>query len=112
MASVSCSCATELAPMIGMVMAFTQRPIISSAVPSHRRLDILVEAEQVRRVVLVLQGDQPFVLVGAIGRSDPILVPPIQVVDVGRLAFIWSHRLPEVSRPPDVLLGLRRVGPL
>jgi len=34
------------------------------------RLDVLVEAEQVRRIVFVLQGDEPLVAL-AVGGSDP-----------------------------------------
>src|SRR5215217_8004516 len=66
-------------------------------------LDVLVEAEQVRRIVLVLQRNQPFIFVGTVGCSDPIrLLSPIEVVDVNSVACKWLHRLPKVAHPLDV----------
>src|SRR5712691_11975612 len=75
-----------------------------------RRLDILVQPEEVRRVVLVLQGDQPVILL-TVHCPDPVLFVYIKVVDIGSLAFIWSHRLPELTCPANVLVVLRWVGP-
>lgn len=48
---------------------------------SHRRRDVRVEAEEVRWIVLVLEGDKPLV-VGAVRGPDPILALLPQVVDV------------------------------
>src|SRR5829696_1903223 len=46
------------------------------------RRDVLVEAKHVSRVGLVLQRDQPLVLLRPVGRADPILPLPHLVVDV------------------------------
>lgn len=44
--------------------------------------DVLVETEKIRRVVLVLQGDQPPVRPGIVDRPDPLLPFVTQKVDV------------------------------
>ena len=90
-------------------MAFLQWPMISSAVPSHRRLDILVEAEQVRWVVLVLQLDQASV-VGPIGIPDP-LGPVIiaQVIHVHTVRQMRPYRVEELARPADVTVRVCRI---
>src|SRR5437016_119605 len=82
----------------------------SFAVPSHRRLDILVEAEQVRWVELVLQFDQPFVLCGAVGCLDAVFALTAQVVDIDGLGRERLHSFPEAARPADIRLSIRRVG--
>src|SRR5437588_4401997 len=52
----------------------------SFAVPSHRRLDILVEAEVVRRILLVLQRDKALI-VGVDVHSQPFLALGIRGID-------------------------------
>src|SRR5829696_7476354 len=46
------------------------------------RRDVLIEAKQVSWVVLVLQRDEPLVLLRTVGGADPILLIPHLVVDV------------------------------
>ena len=46
------------------------------------RRDVLVEAKQVSRVVLVLQRDESLVLLRTLGGADPTLLIPHLVVDV------------------------------
>ena len=80
---------------------------------SHRRLDVLVELEQIRWVVFILQGNQPLVFLGAIGGQDPLsalvgLLP--QIVDVHAAGQAWLHGFPELTRPPHAALSLGRVG--
>src|SRR6266702_2026970 len=72
---------------------------------SHCWLDVLIEAEEVSRIVLVLQRDQPFIRCWTVGCFDPIFSLRAQVVDIDSLAFKWLHRLPEVPRPLDILFG-------
>src|SRR5262245_17106634 len=49
---------------------------------SSHRLDVLVEAEEVGWIIPVLQGHQPRILRGAVGRSDPVCALLAQAVDV------------------------------
>ena len=51
-------------------------PIMAGAVTrslSNRGLDVLIEAEQVRRVIFVLQSNQPSVGLTIVRRPNPVL---------------------------------------
>src|SRR5262245_58731211 len=79
---------------------------------SHPQLDVLVQAEEVGRIILVLQGDQLRILRRTIGGLHPLcslvrLLP--QIVDVHPIGRERLHRLPELARPPDARRGLRRI---
>src|SRR5215212_3693289 len=76
----------------------------------HRRWDVLVEAEEVGRVVLVLQRNQPIV-VGVIGGPHPLLALHTEIIDIDRRWRERLQRVPKFSRPGDVALGLCWVGP-
>src|SRR5205085_11229224 len=65
----------------------------SFAVPSHRRLDILVVAVQVRRIIRVLQRDEALV-VRTEGLSHPLLALQTQGIDVDPAARKRLHPLP------------------
>src|SRR5918994_1266306 len=67
-----------------------------------RRPDVLVETEEVCRVVLVLQGYQPLV-VCAVRLLDSVFSLFSQVVDVNTTLKERLHRLEERTRPPDIL---------
>src|SRR2546427_2048051 len=77
------------------------------------RLDVLVEAEQIGRIVLVLQRDQPRILLWAIGSLDPsdtlVGLPP-QIVNVYTASRPGLHGVPELPRPSSALLRFGRVG--
>src|SRR5215831_19052519 len=76
------------------------------------RLDIRIQAEEVRRVIRVLQGHQPFVVV-AIGQSDAVVtIVEAQFVDVDAHASEAMDRLPELASPVDVLVTFRGILPL
>src|SRR5262245_63550114 len=91
--------------------AFTS-PVTSSACVTPSALDVLVQAEEVGRIILVLQGDQLRILRRTIGGLHPLyslvrLLP--QIVDVHPIGRERLHRLPELARPPDARRGLRRI---
>src|SRR5262245_20588246 len=78
----------------------------------YRQLDVLVEAEEVGRIILVLQGNQLRILRRTIGGLHPLyslvrLLP--QIVDVHPIGRERLHRLPELATPTDARQGLRRV---
>src|SRR5664279_5380348 len=86
-------------------------PSSSDSSPSDRWLDVLVEAEQVRRIIGVLEGNEP-VIVGAVGLPYPLLALHAEHVDVDPTACKWLRRLRGFAGPLDMLIGLHRVGPL
>src|SRR3989442_804552 len=77
------------------------------------RLDVLVEAEQIGRIVLVLQREQPRILLWAIRSLDPsgalVGLPP-QIVNVYTASRPGLHGVPELPRPSSALLRFGRVG--
>src|SRR5918997_3952651 len=75
------------------------------------RLYVLVEAEQVRRVVLVLQGDQSLVLLGPERSLDLVLGLIAGEVQRDTRNREGLHRLHELAGPSHVGLRLRRVLP-
>ena len=76
----------------------------------YGRLDVLVEPEQVRRIVFVLQRDKPLIAM-AVSSPDPRGLFRVQVVDVHFAGRKGLHRIPELSGPPDVTCRLGRIGP-
>src|SRR5690242_17631203 len=64
-----------------------------------RRLDILVQPEQIGWVILLLQADQARVFAGAVGRTHPVLAFVAHVIDVGTAGGKGLHPLPEVPGP-------------
>src|SRR5690348_1880132 len=78
--------------------------------PLYRRLDVLIEAEQVGRVVGVLERDQPFVARPVVRRTHAVLPLGAELVHVDA-DRVGLHRRPEVARPRDVSLRLLGVVP-
>ena len=76
-----------------------------------RRFEVLVQTEQIRRIVLVLQGDQACILGAAMNRSHPLLPFVAEEVHVDAPIRDRVHGLPEVARPLDVLVGFERIRP-
>ena len=76
--------------------------------PGH---DVLVETEEVRRIVAGLQFDQTLVGCGPIGRCDPhrALVATDGAVDTARR--VRRQRRPTRTRPRDVGLSVACSGP-
>jgi hypothetical protein len=64
----------------------------------HRWPNVLVEREEVGWIVLVLEGDQPFV-VDAIGCPHPLFPLVAQEVDIDATARKRLHRRPERASP-------------
>lgn len=75
------------------------------------RLDVLIEAEQVRGIICVLQGHQPRIGRFAVRGLDPVDSLISLVVDIDLARGKGLHRLPEPSHPADVLVILPRVAP-
>src|SRR5262245_22434046 len=67
--------------------------------------DVLVHTEEVRRVVLPLEGTQPFVFRRTVGRAHTILALLSQKVDVDAARGMRAHGLPEAAGPCDACLG-------
>src|SRR5262245_62735997 len=90
-------------------------PVIpQTCLPLHRGPNVLVVAEQVRGVVLVLQGDQPFIVLSE-GGPDPVhtlLGLSAQDIDVATPHDEGFHRLRRLAYPPDMALRPTRVPPV
>src|SRR5215831_7582368 len=65
-------------------------------------LDVLVDAEEVGRVVCPLESCQPLVVTLAVGRAHAVLALVAEEVEVDAPARVGLHRVEEVSRPSDV----------
>src|ERR1051325_3343885 len=66
-------------------------------------LDVLIQLEEVGRVILVFQGNQP-VVVGPISRPYPLLALIAEKVDVDAAQREGTRGRPEHPRPPDMPL--------
>ncbi len=75
-----------------------------------RRFDVVVHAEEVRRVVLVLQSDEA-VVIRTIGFTGVRISFVLQVIDIDACDHERSHGVPEVARPFNVLCGVGRIFP-
>src|SRR5712692_1057918 len=73
----------------------------------HGRLYVLVEAEQVSRVVPILQRDEPLI-VPAVGPGNPAGLLSVQMVDVNLTAGKRLNRIPVIPRPLNVSRRLGR----
>src|SRR5206468_3473802 len=77
------------------------------------RLDVLVEAEQISRIVLVFQRDQARILLLTIRCLDPsgaLVGLPAEIVNVCSAGRPRLHRVPELPRPPSSFLRFGRFG--
>src|SRR5215211_4876305 len=72
--------------------------------------DVLVDTEEIRRVVCGLHGNEA-VVVASVGRLDSLRALLAQIVDVDPPGGKRLHRLPALVRPLHVLCGLGVVGP-
>jgi hypothetical protein len=81
-------------------------------VRSPGRLDVLVEPEEVGRIVPVLERHETIVD-RAVRRPDAVgaLLAWFQVVDVDAAGGVRLDRLPDIACPLDVLVGLGGVRP-
>src|SRR5262245_49965747 len=79
----------------------------------HRGPNVLVMAEQVRGVVLVLQGDQPCIVLSEGGPDpvNPLLSLSAQDIDVATPHEEGFHRLRRLAYPPHMSLRPPRVQP-
>ena len=59
---------------------------------SHRWLDVLVEAEQVRRIVLVLEADQPLIVL-TIGGPHALFTLFTQIIYVDTARQVLALRI-------------------
>ena len=75
------------------------------------RLDVLVESEEVGRVVGSLELDQALVVAGAVGLSDPVgsLLP--EEVEIYASAGVGLHRVRRSRGPRAIRAGVRRCRP-
>ena len=70
------------------------------------RLDVLVEAEEVGRVVDPLESREPLVVALAVGLAHAVLALVAEEVDVDASARVGLQRVEEVACPGDVAVGL------
>lgn len=77
---------------------------------SHGWSDVLVDPEEIARIVTVLEFDQTLVA-GPVRRfeSSPLLLG--HKVDVGLAGGVLGDRIPQVLAPPDAALILRGIAP-
>jgi hypothetical protein len=75
------------------------------------RLNILVQAEEVRRIVLILQSRQPIV-VRPISCPHTLISLLTEIVDIHRFLQMGLHGLEERLCPSDVFLTRGRIFPL
>src|SRR5215469_17055102 len=89
------------------------RPRTGLGCPLHCRSNVLVMAEQVRRVVLVLQRHKPVVICaeGSLDPLRPLLSLDANLVDVVTAGGEWTHHLRKLARPLDVNVVRRRLQP-
>src|SRR5688572_17144537 len=73
--------------------------------------DVLIDAEEVRRVVLPLERTKPLVLRRAVGRAHAVLPLLAQKIYVDAAGGMWAYSLPKVPDPRDARSGGRSVGP-
>src|SRR5262245_54742787 len=84
--------------------------IKTEAAASSGGLDVLIDAEEVRRIVFLLDGRQALIIV-AIACFDPCLaVVSIHEVDVGTTWIEFMDRIPIATPPTFQLPRPRRVG--
>src|SRR5712691_6768372 len=77
---------------------------------SYRRLEVLVEAEEVGWIVPGLERHQPGVVL-AVGALGPLLTLVAQVVHIHRARQVRLPRREQLAGPADVALRISRVGP-
>src|SRR5215472_6291016 len=72
--------------------------------PLHRRSDVLVMTEQVRRVVLVLQRHEPVVICAkcSLDAVRPLFGLEPDMIDVVAAGRKGTHRLRHLPRPADI----------
>jgi hypothetical protein len=105
----------EFTPTNGRLIALRYHVGSSGDVVPDRRvtesvgLDVLVEPEEVRRVVLALEGLQSVVLVGAVGLPDPLLALFHEEVHVDA-GVVGCESGPVVASP--LALGLEAISSL
>ena len=86
------------------------RPMEYAGCASYRWHNILVEVEQVGRIVFGFKRRQSSVI-AAVGAAGAVLAFVAQVVDVGRARQMRLPRRKKLARPVDVALRIGRVGP-
>src|SRR5215212_11675770 len=103
---------TRIAEIYGECQTPEGRGMASAPLLSPlRRRDVLIAVEEVLRVDLPLQGGQPGVFLGTVGRPHPIgVIANAEVVHVNA-AGVGLHGVPQLARPGDVRLGLSWIGP-
>src|SRR5205085_11839482 len=74
--SASCFSASRFSAFCPLARAFGPRHGLGA------RPDVLIQMEHVPRVVLVLQRDQPLVVLVAVGRADPLVTGVAREVEV------------------------------
>src|SRR5438874_7177296 len=75
------------------------------------RLDVLIEPEQVCRIIFILQGDEPLIAL-AVGGPDPRGFFRVEVVDIHLSGREGLHCRPELPSPLDMISRLVWIGPL
>src|SRR6266478_9588603 len=78
---------------------------------SRCRLDVLIEAEEVCWIILLLDGRQAFVLLGAIRGLDFIGLHLDLVVDIESARRKRFRRLPIILHPADIALVIGGILP-
>src|SRR5262245_36259076 len=92
----------------------TPRRLPRGLCPSRgRRPDVLVQPEQVRGVVFLLECEQPLILLRTVSGPDPLgplVYLASQIVDVDAAGRERLHRVPELTRPLHAPRSFCRLG--
>src|SRR5919201_162482 len=93
--------------------SYLSRYLLHAGTRSHHRPDVLIMAEQIRRIILLLQGRQPPVIrpIGGLDALRTLLGLDAHLGDVNPAAAEGLHHLRQIAGPADVLSICRRVKP-
>src|SRR5579864_2439914 len=77
-----------------------------------RRSDVQVRAKKIGRIVLVLQGDESFIIASVRGAHERLtLLAEPRKIDIKAAVRVLSHGRPGIPGPSDVLLVSRGIVP-
>ena len=77
---------------------------------SCRWANVLIEAEDVRRIILVLERDQPRIVL-AVGSLNTILAFVAEIIGIDTAGGERPYGVPELARPGNVRFVVSRVVP-
>src|SRR3984893_11760663 len=93
------------------ISSFAAGPSALAPTPLQCRLDVLVEPELVRRIIFILQGNEPLVAL-TVGGPDPRGFFRVEVVDIHFSGREGLHCRPELPSPLYMISRLGWIAPL